>query len=157
MYPGECGLSAPLRANTPERWSYIQLSPLYQYHHQHKNTFRGTRYLSHCCASCYVTSNNLRTSVSGHMGARRIIRRKSRSVVTSQYAQNPDVKRLTYEDCGILRTKCIEITTLTSQFTWCHRSRNHSTRTGCFPIGGLLILSYYLVWLPRYFGIHAQY
>ena len=34
---------------------------------------------------------------------------------------------------------------------WRHRSRDHSTRSMWFPIGDLLILSSYLVRLPRYF------
>jgi len=33
----------------------------------------------------------------------------------AQYAPNPEVKGLTYEDFQILRNKCIEVTTLTSQ------------------------------------------
>ena len=40
--------------------------------------------------------------------------------------------------------------TLTFRVTWCHRSRDHSTRTVRFPTGGLLIPSSYLVRLPRY-------
>ena len=33
----------------------------------------------------------------------------------TQYAQNPEVEGLTYEDFEILRTKCIEVTTVPSQ------------------------------------------
>jgi len=49
-----------------------------------------------------------RTSVSGHMGiyyAKKV----------THYAQNPEVKGLAYEDFKILRTRCIKVTTLTSQ------------------------------------------
>ena len=51
----------------------------------------------------------------------------------------------------------IWVATLTFRVTWRHRSHYHSTPTMWFPIGGLLILSSYLVRLLRYFGLHVQY
>jgi len=55
-----------------------------------------------------VTLRLTRTSVSGHIGV-------YYAEKVAQYAQNPEVKCLTYEDFEILRTKCIEVTTLTFQ------------------------------------------
>ena len=48
-----------------------------------------------------------RTSVSGQTG-------KYYAEKVAKYAQNPELKGLTYEDFDILRTEFIEVTTLTS-------------------------------------------
>jgi len=46
----------------------------------------------------------------------------------------------------------IWVTSLTHRVTWCHRSRDHWNRRWSFPIGGLLMPSHYLAWLPRYWA-----
>ena len=62
---------------------------------------------------CPIAAQNvifrlLRTSVSGHMGV-------YCAKMVAQYAQNAKVKGPTNKDFVILRIKCFEVTTLTSQ------------------------------------------
>jgi len=64
---------------------------------------------------CFIAAKAVRhtlrlhsASVSGHMG-------KYYAKQVAQYAQNPQVEGLTHEDFEMLRTKCIEVTTLTFQ------------------------------------------
>jgi len=103
------------------------------------------RYFWHSCESYYITrirsversicpiaAQNVsvrlpRTSVSGHMSvyyAKKV----------AQYAQNPEVKGLTYEDFEILRIKCIEVTTLTFQ--------GHVTSSTTWPFDSNYVVSY---------------
>jgi len=49
-----------------------------------------------------------RASVSAHMGV-------NYAGKVAEYAQNPEAKGLTYDDLEVLTTKCIEVTTLSSQ------------------------------------------
>jgi len=44
------------------------------------------------------------------------------------------------------------VTSLTPRVTWCHRLRDHWNCRWSFPIGGLLVPSHYLAWLPRYWA-----
>ena len=128
-----------------KHWRYVLL--------QTRNSFYGTRYLSHCSTRFafnplfvnWVTSLTPRSrDVIGHVtiGPQLVV----------SYWSSVDSMSLSCTVAEILSVKNNWVTSLTLGVTWRHWSRDHWNHTWSFPIGGLLIPSHYLAWLMRYYA-----